>query len=139
MAKQTRKTATNDTQSLFDLQGYQDAFKTWASMNERVTSLAVETGTRATDIASETTKDTLSNVRELTQARDELGAYAEAYADFLQKQTELFTQTTKAFSTEAQKFGGEATELASKAGEDMTSKFAANADRAVRTAHSTAV
>ena len=56
MAKQNAKSATNDLQNLFDPQGYQDVFKTWASMNERMASIAVDAGTRATDIASETTK-----------------------------------------------------------------------------------
>ena len=138
MAKQTTKSAARDIQSLFDPQGYQDVFKTWASMNERMMSLAVESGTRVTDIASETAKETISNVRDLTQARDEPAAYGQAYADFLQKQTELFTQTVQAYVTETQKVGGETADLASKAGEEMSDNFAANTDRAAKTVRSAA-
>ena len=138
MAKQSTKSAANDIQSLFDPQGYQNVFKTWASMNERMMSLAVESGTRVTDIASATAKETFSNVRDLTQARDEPAAYGQAYADFLQKQTELFTRTAQAYVTETQKVGADTAELASKAGEDMTGKIAANSDRAAKTARSAA-
>ena len=138
MAKQSTKSAANDIQNLFDPQGYQDVFKTWADMNERMMSLGVEAGTRMTDIASETAKETFSNVRDLTQARDEPAAYGQAYVDFLQKQTELFTQTAQAYATETQKVGGETAELASKAGEDMTNKIAANTEGAVKTARSAA-
>ena len=42
MAKQNAKSATNDIQTLFDPKGYQDAAKTFATMNERLTSIAVE-------------------------------------------------------------------------------------------------
>lgn len=136
MAKQSTKSAATDIQSLFDPQGYQDVFNTWASMNERMMSLAVESGTRMTDIANDTAKETFSNVRDLTQARDEPTAYGQAYADFLQRQTELFTRTAQAYATETQKIGGETAELASKAGEDMTKKIAANADGAAKTVRS---
>lgn len=70
MAKQTTKSADNDVQGLFDPKGYENIFTTWASVNERMVSLAVETGTRMTDFASETSKETLSNIREVTQVRD---------------------------------------------------------------------
>ncbi len=138
MAKQSTKSAANDIQSLFDPQGYQDVFKTWASMNERMMSLAIEAGSRGTDIASETAKETFSNVRDLTQAREEPAAYGQAYTDFLQKQTELFTRTVQAYATETQKVGGETAELASKAGEEVTGKIAANTEGAVKTARSAA-
>ena len=43
-----------------------------------------------------------------------------------------------AYATETQKVGGETAELASKAGEDMTNKIAANTDRAAKTVRSAA-
>ena len=67
MARQNAKFAANDIQNLFDPQGYQDVFKTWASMNERMTSIAVEAGTRATEITSETTKEALEALQGLEQ------------------------------------------------------------------------
>jgi hypothetical protein len=139
MAKQSTKSAANDIRNLLDPQGYQDVVKTWASTNERMMSLAVASGTRATDIASESAKETFSNVRDLTQTRDEPAAYGQAFADFLQKQTELFTRTVQAYAAETQKVGGETAELVSKAGEDVTNKIAATTEGAVKTARSAAV
>ncbi len=138
MAKQNAKSAANDMQSLFDPQGYQDVFKTWASMNERMASIAVEAGTRATDIASETAKEAFSNIRELTQVRDEPAEYGKAYTDFVQKQTELFTRTAQTYANETQKIGSETSDLTSRAGKAITDKVAANAEGAVQTARSAA-
>ena len=116
MTKQNAKSAANDMQSLFDPQGYQDMFKTWASINGRMASLVVEAGTRATDIGSATAKETFANVRELTQVRNEPAEYGKAYTDFMQKQTELFTRTAQAYANETQKIGSETADLTSKAG-----------------------
>lgn len=138
MAKQNEKAAANEVQSLFNPQGYHDIFKTWASANERMTSIAVEAGTRATDIASETAKEVLSNVRELSQVRDEPTAYGKAYADFVQKQMELFTRSAQSFADETQRAGSKTAELASDAGQEMTDKVADNTDSAAKTARSAA-
>ncbi|MEP3329844.1 YebC/PmpR family DNA-binding transcriptional regulator [Sedimentitalea sp.] len=102
MAKQNSKSAANDIQNLFDPQGYQGVFKTWASMNERMASIAIDAGTRANDIASETTKEALSNMRDLTKVRDEVSEYGNAYKDFVKKQAELFTRAAQNYSNETQ-------------------------------------
>ena len=138
MAKQTAKNTANDLNNLFDPQGYQDAFKTVASMNERLAEITAEAGTRATDVASETAKEAFSNVRELTQVREEPAEYGKAYTDFLQKQTALFMRTAEAFGNVTQKAGNATTDLASKAGEDLTSKVAANTEGAAQKARSAA-
>lgn len=138
MAKQNAKNTANDLNNLFDPQGYQDVFKTWTSSNERMASFAIEAGTRATDIASETAKEALTNLRELTQVRDEPAEYGKAYTDFVQKQAELFTRAVQAYANETQKVGSEAADLASKAGEEITDKVAANADSAAQKARSAA-
>ena len=136
MAKQNAKSAANDIQNLFDLQGYQDVFKTWSSMNERMASIAIEAGTRATDIASATTKEALSNLRDLTQVRDDVSQYASAYTDFVKKQTELFTRTAQSYSNETQKVGTETAEFASRAGEEISGKVTSAAEGAAQTVNS---
>ena len=138
MAKQNAKSAMTDIQNLFDPQGYQDVFKTWASMNERMASIAVDAGTRATDIASETEKEPLSNIRDLTKVRDDVSEYGTAYTDFVKKQTELFTQAAQSYSNETQKVGTDAAELASKSGEEIGNKVTTAAEGAVETARSAA-
>lgn len=138
MAKQNATSAATDFQSLFDPKGYQDVFKTWASINERMASLAVETGTRVTDIASETTKEALANIRELSEVRDEPSQYGQAYTDFIQKQAELFTRAGQTFANESRKLGSETADLATEAGEEVNGKIAANTESAAKTARSAA-
>ena len=138
MATKNTQSAANDIQSLFDPKGYQDVFKTVASANERMTSVAVEAGTRSTDIASESTKEAFANIREVTQVRDEVADYGKAYSDFLQKQVDLFMRTAKAYAEVSQQAGTEAAELARKTGEEAGDKAAANAEGAADKAGSAA-
>ena len=64
MAKQNTKSAINDIQSLFDPQGYQNAFKTWAQTGEHMTAITTEAAVRSTDIASDSAKEAFTNLRE---------------------------------------------------------------------------
>lgn len=130
--KQTANTAATDLQTLFDPKDFQDVFKTWATANERMMSVAVEAGTRATDISSEMAKEVFANVRELTQVRDEPADYGKAYTDFVQKQADLFTRTAQSYGEVTQKAGSETSDLASKAGEEITNKVTANVESATQ-------
>ena len=77
------KAAANDIQSLFDPQSFQDTLKTFASMNERMTVNFVEAGNRSTDIASESAKEALSNMRDAAQVRDEPTEFGTACSEFV--------------------------------------------------------
>ena len=132
--KQNTKSAAQDLQSLFTPQGYEDIFKTWAQTTERMTGIATDAATRNTDIAHDTAKEAFANIREVAQVRDEPAAYGQAYSDFLQKQMDLFMRTAQSFANVTQSTASEATELASKAGEDMGQKVAVNAQGAAKTA-----
>ena len=138
MAKQNTKAAANDLRSLFDPQGYQNVFKTWAGFNERLTGIMVEAATKSTDIATGTAHEAFDNIREVTQVRDEPTGYAKAYSDFAQKQMELFTRTAQSFGDVTQKAGSDTSELASKTGEELSDKVASNASDAADKANSAA-
>lgn len=125
MTKQNAKSAVNDIQSLYNPQGNQDLIKMWGSMNERMTAIFVEAGTRSIEIVSNTTKEALSNLGEATQVRDDPADYAKAYSDFAQKQMDLLTRTAQDVNDVTQKAGTEASELASEAGEELSEKTAA--------------
>lgn len=133
-SKQQTKSAANDMQSLFDLQGYQDLFKTWAGMTDRVTSVMVEAGTRSTDIGAASTKEALSNLREASQLRDAPADYGKAYSTFVQKQMKLFTRTAQSFAEVTQTAGTQTVELVSNSGQEMANQVAVNAQAATDTA-----
>ena len=136
MAKQNQKSAANDIQNLFDPQNYQNVFKTWATTNERLTELMVGAGERTTDITSETAKEAFSNLRDVSQVRDEPAEYGQAYSDFVQKQMDLFMRAARSLAEVSQKPSTETAELASEAGEQITGTIAANTERATDKASS---
>ena len=140
--KQNTKSAAHDIQSLFNVNGYEDVFKTWAQNAESVIAIATDSATRSTDIASESAKEAFSNLREVSQVREQPADYGKAYSDFAQKQMDLFMRTAQAMSDVGQKTGTETTELATKAGEGMGQKVTANlqdaADKATAAANKAA-
>ena len=138
MAKQSTKSATTDMQNLFDPKGYQNVFKTWVNLNERMSSIAIDAAEKSTDIASETAKEALSNLRDLTAVRDDPADYGKAYSDFVQKQMDLFMRTAHSFGDVTQKAGSETTDLAARTGEEMTDKAASNTTNAADKASSAA-
>lgn len=138
MAKQNAKSAANDIQSLFDPQGYQDVFKTWASFNERLTGVMVDAASKTTEIVHETTQEALDNVREVSQVRDEAADYGKAYSDFVQKQMDLLSRTAQSYADVTQKSASEMTETVSEAGHQMGEKAASNAQDAADRAGSAA-
>ena len=137
MAKQNTKSATNDIQSLFDPQGFQDVLKTLANANERMVSIMVDAATKANDISVDTAKEAFSNVRDVTAVRDDQADYAKAYSDFAQKQADLFMRTTKSLSGVTQELGTETTEFASKTGEELSGKVTEKAKQATEKATDT--
>ena len=72
MTTHNTQTAMFDIQSLFNPKGSQELFKTMASMNERMTAIFVEAGTRSVEIMTATTKQSLSNLSEVAQVREAL-------------------------------------------------------------------
>lgn len=138
MATQNTKSAANDIQNMFDPQGYQNVFKTWASVTERMTSIMVEAGTRSIDILSDTAKETLSNLSEAMQVRDEPTDYSHAYSDFAQKQMNLLQRNAQHIGEATQDAGTKATELTSKASEEVSNEIAANNKAAANKAGSAA-
>lgn len=130
MATPNTDSTVNNIQSLFNPRGNQDAIKMMASMNERMTAIFVEAGTRSVEIMSNTSKEALSNLGEATQVRNDPAEYARAYGELAQKQIELMTRAAQDIGEVTQKAGTETKELASEAGEEMSDKIAANAQEA---------
>lgn len=129
MAEQTQKSAANDIQSMFDPETFQDFFKTWANMNERLTSIMVDAGQRSTKIASETTDEALSNLRAAAEVREDPTQYVQAYGTLMQKQMELAVRAMQSCAEVNQHTGSEAADLASETGSKVTEKATENAER----------
>ncbi|WP_299822402.1 phasin family protein [uncultured Jannaschia sp.] len=134
MSYQIPNAAAGNLQSLFSPQDGQGLLKKWAGMNARMTSLFVKAGNQSVDIMSNTSKEALSNLREVTQVRDEPAAYGKAYSDFVQKQMDLLQRTAQDMGELTRKTGSESAEMASRAGEDLNDEVTANVEAATNKA-----
>ncbi|MGY3436431.1 MULTISPECIES: phasin family protein [unclassified Marinovum] len=130
MTTQNTQTAMFDIQNLFNPKGSQDLFKSVASMNERMTAIFVEAGTRSVEIMTATTKQSLSNLSEVAQVREEPAEYTKAYSEFAQKQMDLLKRSAQEVGEVNQKAGTETQELISEVGEEVNGKVAASAKEA---------
>ncbi|MDO5759350.1 MAG: YtxH domain-containing protein [Rhodobacterales bacterium] len=125
-ATNAMKSAADNMRGMFNMQGSQNALKTWASMSERMTAVFVEAGTRSTDIMSDAAKEALANLADAMQVRDEPADYSKAYSDFAQKQMTLLQHTVKEVGEVTQAAGTEASKVTSEVGEEMRDKISAN-------------
>jgi hypothetical protein len=109
-----------------------NAFKSWASFNERFAGIAIDTASRTNEIATNTTQESLSHLRDLTKVHDEPGDYGQAFATYLQGQLTLTRDTAEAFGEVFNHAREQAAELLSQAGETAKDTGEANTRAAAR-------
>jgi len=120
---------TNDmTQTIKEMMGafpvdtaaMEDSFKTAATLNEKLSHVALEAAGKSAEISSKWTKDTLSKMGEMTKAKAEPADYAKAMTDFASAQAEIAAENMAAFAEIAKKVQMDTVELMMAAGKDMT-------------------
>jgi len=115
-----------------DTAAMQDAFKTQAALNEKMTKVALEAAEKSTEITAKWTKDTLSKVGALSTAKEEPAEYGKAVTDFASASAEMAAENLAAFAEVAKKVQMETVELMLAAGKD----FSEDATAAVKKATS---
>ena len=103
-----------------DTSALEDAFKTQATLNEKLSGVALEAAEKSTEISSKWTKDTLAKLAELSKAKSEPADYAKAMTDFASAQAEVAAENVAAFAEIAKKVQMETVELMMAAGKDLT-------------------
>ncbi|MEP1947475.1 MAG: hypothetical protein ABJJ20_11660 [Lentilitoribacter sp.] len=103
-----------------DTAAMQDAFKTTASLNEKLTAVALGAAEKSTEISTKWTKDTLAKVAEMSKAKTEPADYAKAMTDFASTTAEAAAENIAAFAEVAKKVQMETVELMMAAGKDMS-------------------
>ena len=116
--------------TLFGAGAFGDGWKTWASFGSRLSGLTLETASKSTDIATDASKETISNLRFVTTIRDGAPDYAKAYGGFVQTQMDLTRRTAEALFGLARMAGTEASELLFEAGGSLTETATASANEA---------
>ena len=122
-------TKTNDmTKMLQDIMGafpvdtkaLQDAFKTSATLSDKMSKVAIEAAEKSSEISSKWTKDTLAKLATITSFKEEPADYSKAMTDFASAQAEMTSEALAAFAEVAKKVQMETVELMLAAGKDIT-------------------
>ena len=112
----------------------EDAFKTQATLNEKLSGLALTAAEKSTEISTKWTKDTLSKLAEMTKVKAEPADYAKAMTDFASAQAEASAEYMAAFAEVAKKMQMDTVELLMAAGKDMTEEASAAVQKAAKDA-----
>ncbi|WP_197918844.1 phasin, PhaP [Thiosulfatihalobacter marinus] len=133
MAKtQDMTTILKDMMGAFpvDTAALEDAFKNTATLNEKLTGVALEAAEKSSEISSKWTKDTLTKLAEMSKAKAEPADYAKAMTDFASAQAEVAAENMAAFAEVAKKVQSETVELLMAAGKDATEEATAAVKKA---------
>lgn len=103
-----------------DTSAMEDAFKTTASLSEKLSAVALEAADKSTEISAKWTKDTLSKLTEFSKAKSEPADYAKAMTDFASIQAEVAAENMAAYAEIAKKVQLDTVELMMTAGKDLT-------------------
>ena len=117
-----------------DTKSMEDAFKTQASLNEKLAGLALTAAEKSTEISTKWTKDTLAKMVEMSKAKTEPADYAKAMTDFASAQAEAAAEHMAAFAEVAKKMQMDTVELLMAAGKDMTEEATAAVQKAAKEA-----
>jgi len=108
----------------------EDAFKSQASLNEKLSGVALEAAEKSAEISNKWTKETLAKLGEMSKAKAEPADYAKAMTDFASATAEVAAENMAAFAEVAKKVQTETVELLMAAGKDMQEDAAAAVKKA---------
>lgn len=103
-----------------DTTSMEDAFKTTASLNEKLSGVALEAAEKSAEISSKWTQDTLAKLADMSKAKSEPADYAKAVTDFASASAEVAAENMSAFAEIAKKVQMDTVELMMAAGKDIT-------------------
>lgn len=103
-----------------DTTAMEDAFKSTAALNEKLSAVAIEAAEKTSEISSTWTKDTLAKLADLSKAKAEPADYAKSLSDFASAAAEVAAENMAAFAEIAKKVQMDTVELLMAAGKDMT-------------------
>ena len=102
-----------------DTSSMEDAFKTATSLNEKLSTVAIDAAEKSTEISSKWTKETLAKLTDISKAKAEPADYAKAMTDFASSYAEVTAEHMAAFAEVAKKVQVETVELMMAAGKDF--------------------
>ncbi len=103
-----------------DTKAFEDAFKTQATLNEKLSSVALEAAEKSAELSNKWTKDTIAKLSDMYKAKDEPADYAKSVTDFASASAEVAAENMAAFAEIAKKVQMDTVELLMAAGKDIT-------------------
>jgi len=113
-----------------DTVAVEDAFKTTATLNEKLAAVALDAAEKSAEISGAWTKDAISKLTEMSKAKAEPADYAKAMTDFASASAEVAAEKMAAFAEVAKQVQMETVELMMAAGKDMTEEASAAVKKA---------
>lgn len=117
-----------------DTSAMEDAFKTQATLSEKLSAVAIDAAAKSTDLSTKWTKDTLTKMTEMAKAKSEPADYAKAMTDFASSCAEMSAEHMAAYAEIAKKVQADTVELMMAAGKDMTEEASAAMQKATKDA-----
>lgn len=113
-----------------DTSAMTDAFKTTATLNEKLSGVALSAAEKSAEISSKWTKDTLTRLSDMSKAKQDPADYAKAMTDFTSASAEVASEHMAAFAEIAKKVQMDTVELMMAAGKDMSEEASAAVKKA---------
>jgi hypothetical protein len=133
MAKtQDFNTAMKDIMGAFpvDTAAFEDAYKNTASLNEKLSGVALTAAEKSAVISGKWAQDTITKLGNISKAKAEPADYAKAMTDFASASAEVAAENLAAFAEIAKKVQMDTVELMMAAGKDVTEEATAAVKKA---------
>lgn len=117
-----------------DTKAMEDAYKTSATLSEKLSGVALSAAEKSTEISTTWTKATLAKMTELSKAKAEPADYPKAMTDFASFSAETAAEHMAAFAEIAKKVQMDTVELLMAAGKEVTEEATAVVKKATEEA-----
>jgi hypothetical protein len=113
-----------------DTSAMDGAFKSTATLNEKLSSVALTAAEKSAEVSNKWAADTLAKLTDMSKAKAEPADYAKAISDFASSSAEVAAENMANFAEIAKKVQMETVELMMAAGKDMSAEAQAVATKA---------
>jgi len=113
-----------------DTKAMEDAFKSTAALNEKLSAVALGAAEKSAEISSKWTKETLAKLGDVSKVQADPADYAKAATDFASASAEVAAENMAAFAEVAKKVQMDTVELMMAAGKDATEEATAAVKKA---------
>lgn len=115
-----------------DMSAADGAFKSSATLNEKLSNVALTAAEKSAEVSGKWTQDTLAKLADMSKAKAEPAEYAKAMSDFASASAEVAAENMATFAEIAKKVQMETVELFMAAGKDLSEDTSAAVNKATK-------